>query len=183
MDHIESSVAESKNIISQIVEKKEKVDLICSSVLETLKSGNKIMICGNGGSASQSQHFAAELVGRYQRERKGYYAVALTTDTSIITSVSNDYSFDDVFSRQVESIGRIGDLLIGLSTSGESRNVLRAFEVAKQKGIKTIGILGRKGSIYRLSDIYIDFDGPTPRVQEAHLLLIHIICSFIDNNL
>lgn len=180
---IQKAIDENQKVISQIREKADRIEKICKCVVETLRSGNKIMICGNGGSASQSQHFAAEIVGRYQKERKGYPAVALTVDTSILTSISNDYSFEDVFSRQVEAIGRKGDLLIGLSTSGKSSNIVKAFRTAKNMGIKTIAILGKKGSIADLSDLYIELDGSTPRVQEAHLLLIHIICSFIDENL
>lgn len=183
MDFIEKALKENREVISQIIEKRDKVEMICSVVLDVLKNGNKIMICGNGGSASQSQHFAAEIVGRYQKERKGYPAIALTVDTSILTSVSNDYSFEDIFARQVEAIGKKGDLLVGISTSGISKNVLKAFEAAKRKGIKTIAILGKKGTIADLSDVYIDFVGLTPRVQEVHLFLIHIICSFIDDNL
>lgn len=177
---IEAHFQENQRVLNQLLEQKEKIKKIVDTVIDTLKNGNKIMICGNGGSASQSQHFAAEIVGRYHKERKGYPAIALTTDTSIITSVSNDYSYEDVFSRQVEAIGRENDLLIGLSTSGTSKNVKKAFETAIMMGIKRISLLGREGTIAPLSDIFISLNGTTPRIQEAHLFLIHYICSVID---
>ncbi|MGC9069918.1 MAG: D-sedoheptulose-7-phosphate isomerase [Elusimicrobiales bacterium] len=180
---LEKNLKEAKEIFDQISLKREKIYEICSLILNALKNGNKILICGNGGSASQSQHFAAEIVGRYQRERKGFCAISLASDISVISSVSNDYSYEVVFARQVEAIGRKGDVLIGLSTSGNSKNVINAFKIAKTYGIKTIGILGRKGKIAKLSDTFIDFEAPTPRVQEAHLFVIHTICEFLEENI
>lgn len=180
---IETHLEENRKVFSQIITQKEKIYKISKLVVDTLREGNKIMICGNGGSASQSQHFAAEIVARYQKERKGYPAIALTTDTSILTSVSNDYSYEDIFSRQVQAIGKKNDILFGLSTSGTSRNIKKAFEVAKEMGIKRISLLGKEGTIAPLSDIFISLEGTTPRVQEAHLFIIHYICSVVDENL
>ncbi|MCX7641496.1 MAG: SIS domain-containing protein [Elusimicrobiales bacterium] len=182
-DYIEKSIMENKDVFSQVLLKKHTIEKILFEILDVIKRGNKIMICGNGGSASQSQHFAAEIVGRYSKERKGYPAIALTVDTSILTAVSNDYSFVDVFSRQVEALGNQGDILLSLSTSGTSANVKKAIEVARKKYIKTISLLGKKGTIAELSDIYIDFEGSTPRVQEVHLFILHLICGFLDENL
>ncbi|MCX7905637.1 MAG: SIS domain-containing protein [Elusimicrobiales bacterium] len=182
-DYIQKSVTENRDVISQVLEKKDIIEKIFFEILRVIKEGNKIMICGNGGSASQSQHFAAEIVGRYIKERKGYPAIALTVDTSILTAVANDYSFADVFARQIEAIGNKGDLLIGLSTSGNSLNVIKAIEAAKKMKITTIALLGKGGKIAELSDISICFDGSTPRIQEAHLFLIHLICGFLDENL
>lgn len=151
-------------------------------VVETLKSGHKILIAGNGGSAADAQHFAAELVGRFLTERKGLPAIALTTDTSILTSIANDYSFEQIFSRQVEALATEGDLFIGISTSGNSENVLCAVREAKRKDIFTVGFLGKDGgklkeecdlSLIIPSDI-------TAMVQEMHETCIHIICAFVD---
>lgn len=180
---IENQLEENRKVFNQIILKKEKIEKMADLIVNVLRNGNKIMICGNGGSASQAQHFAAEIVGRYQKERRGYPAIALTTDTSIITSVSNDYSYEDVFSRQVEAIGKNGDLLVGLSTSGTSKNVRKAFEIAKGLGIKRVSLLGKEGTIADLSDVFISIEGSTPRIQEAHLFIIHYLCSVIDEKL
>lgn len=150
--------------------------------VETLRAGGKIMFCGNGGSASQAQHLAAELVGRYKIDRPAMAAAALTVDTSILTAVGNDYGFDVVFARQVEGIGRAGDLLIGLSTSGNSKNVILAFEAAKQKNIRTLAMTGRRPS--RLSEL-ADFTLAMPSdsansIQEMHLVVGHLICGEVE---
>lgn len=180
---LESIIFEHRKILSEFENKKNVVEKIALEIASCIKSGNKILICGNGGSAADSQHLAAELVGRFIKERKAYPAISLTTDTSILTSLSNDYSFDKVFERQVEAIGEKGDILIGFSTSGNSKNVISAFELAKKKGIKTIGILGKRGKIAKLCDIFFDIDGTTPRVQEIHSILIHIICEMVENEI
>ncbi|MGC8728700.1 MAG: D-sedoheptulose-7-phosphate isomerase [Elusimicrobiales bacterium] len=145
-----------------------------------MSRGNKILICGNGGSAADASHMAAELVGRFVKERKGLCAISLSTDTSILTSVSNDYSFELVFARQVEAIGKEGDVLVGFSTSGKSKNVIKAFEKAKSMGIKTVGILGNPGFIEKISDASFTINGTTARVQEIHSILIHILCEMIE---
>jgi len=152
-------------------------------IIETLKKGNKVLLCGNGGSASDAQHIAAELTGRYKRERKGLAGIALTTDTSALTAIANDYGYDRVFDRQVEALAREGDLLIGISTSGNSMNVMSAFAVAKLLGCRTIGLSGKEGGdmnrICHLNLIVPSDD--TPRIQEMHILIGHILCQAVDD--
>ncbi len=147
-----------------------------------LKMGYKILICGNGGSAADSQHFAAEIVGRFERERKGFPAIALTTDTSALTAIGNDYGFEHIFSRQVEALGQKGDILIGISTSGNSQNVIKAVEKAKELNLFTIGFLGKDGG--KLKDLvdkaFIVESDNTARIQEVHLTLEHALCKIID---
>jgi D-sedoheptulose 7-phosphate isomerase len=158
----------------------------CAVVLiEALKSGRKVLTMGNGGSAADAQHFAAELVGRFLLERKALPAIALTTDTSILTAVGNDYGFDDVFKRQVEALVNPGDVLIGISTSGNSLNIKRALEVGKSSGAKTVGLLGRDGGeIGSMVDTNLTVPSDeTPRIQEAHLCIIHILCDLIEKGL
>jgi D-sedoheptulose 7-phosphate isomerase len=152
---------------------------------ETIQSGGKILVCGNGGSAADAQHFAAELIGRFEQERSAWPAIALTTDTSILTAIGNDYGFDDVFARQVQGLGRQGDALIGISTSGNSENVLRAVATAKQKKMKTIGLAGRGGgSLKSQVDRSIVIDQPaTARIQEAHLFILHFWALGIEQHM
>ena len=151
-------------------------------IAKRLSMGNKVLICGNGGSAADAQHFAAEIVGRFEKERKGYPAIALTTDTSALTAIGNDYGFEHIFSRQVEALGKKGDILIGISTSGNSQNVIKAVEVAKDMGIFTVGFLGKNGG--KLKEIvdtaFIVNHQKTARIQEVHLTLEHAICNIID---
>jgi len=158
---------------------------IASVVAGALRKGGKVLICGNGGSAADSQHIAAELVGRFKLERRALAALALTTDTSILTCLANDYDFDKIFERQVEAHGRKGDILIGLSTSGASRNVLNAFSKAREMGLITVGFLGRDGgAIKPLSDLALVIeDADTPCVQEMHILAAHIICGLVEDSL
>ena len=150
--------------------------------VETLKNGNKILIFGNGGSAADAQHIAAELTGRYKTERKGLPAIALTTDTSALTAIGNDYGYDRVFDRQVESLANEGDLLIGISTSGNSENVINAFNVGKDLGCKVLGFTGKDGGkMDSLCDINLIVpSNDTPRIQEMHILFGHTICHLID---
>jgi D-sedoheptulose 7-phosphate isomerase len=150
---------------------------------DCLRRGGKILLMGNGGSAADSQHIAAELVGRFQRERKGLAAIALTTDTSLLTSVGNDYGYEHIFARQVEALGRPGDLLIGISTSGNSPNVVRAIEVAKGLGITTVALTGAGGGrLAALCDLTLAVPSSvTARVQEAHILIGHVLCELIDD--
>ncbi len=154
-------------------------------LIECVKGGGKILICGNGGSAADSQHIAAELVGRFQRERKAIPALALTVDTSIITSLSNDYSFEIVFARQVEALGLAGDILIMISTSGNSANVLQAGRAAREKGIKTIALLGRDGGrIGGEADLSLIVPArETARIQEGQMVIYHIICDLVEEEL
>jgi D-sedoheptulose 7-phosphate isomerase len=151
-------------------------------ILETLEKGNKILICGNGGSAADAQHIAAEFVGRYETERKALPAIALTTDTSALTALSNDYGFERIFARQVEALGNPGDLLIALSTSGNSPNVTAAVMTARQIGCKTIGMTGSSGKkLASLCDACIMVpESRTARIQEAHITIGHIWCELVD---
>lgn len=153
--------------------------------VETLKAGNKILLFGNGGSAADAQHIAAELTGRYKTERRGLPGIALTTDTSALTAIGNDYGYDRVFDRQVESLAQKGDLLLGISTSGNSKNVINAFNVGREIGCKIIGFSGRDGGAMNdLCDINLVVpSNDTPRIQEMHILFGHTICQIIDNEL
>jgi D-sedoheptulose 7-phosphate isomerase len=151
-----------------------------------LKSGRKVLACGNGGSAADSQHFAAELVGRFERERPGLPAVALTVDSSALTAIANDYDWERVFAKQVEALGAAGDFLLAISTSGNSKNVLEAMRVAHARGLKVIALTGRDGGemarMLAAGDFHLNVAHPrTMRVQEVHLLVIHCLCEVVDN--
>lgn len=151
-------------------------------LLECLKNGNKVLICGNGGSAADSQHFAAELTGRYKRERKALGAIALSVDTSALTAIGNDYGYEYTFSRQVEALVQKGDVLFGISTSGNSKNVLNALNVAKSLGCRTIALSGRDGGAMKAlceSNMIVPSDD-TARIQEVHILVIHALCDIIE---
>jgi D-sedoheptulose 7-phosphate isomerase len=156
--------------------------LAAATMLEAIKAGHKLLLFGNGGSASDAQHMSAELVGRFQRERAAIAAIALTTDTSILTSIANDYSFKQVFARQIEALGQAGDVAFGMSTSGESLNVVHALNAAKAKGLKTIAMTGRDGgSVGRAADLHVNVpDQSIARVQEVHRTLIHVMCEVIE---
>jgi len=152
---------------------------------ESLAKGGTLFWCGNGGSAADSQHLAAELVGRFKNNRKALRSVALTTDTSVLTCIANDYSYDDIFSRQLEALGRDGDVLVAISTSGNSENVSRALISAKELGVKTIALLGKDGGKAKeLADLSIVIpSNSTARIQEAHILIGHILCDLIEREL
>ncbi|BCD67619.1 D-sedoheptulose 7-phosphate isomerase [Nitratiruptor sp. YY09-18] len=152
--------------------------------IEALKNQKKIMLCGNGGSAADAQHIAAELVGRFKNERRALPAIALTTDTSALTAIANDYDFSEVFSRQVEALAYAGDVLIAISTSGESENVIKAVEAAKIKGCKIIGLLGKDGGMLKdmCDAVMVVPVYDTARIQEMHILIGHILCSLIDES-
>ena len=157
-----------------------------TALAEALKSGHKALACGNGGSAADSQHFAAEIVGRFERERPGMPAIALTVDTSAITAIANDYDFDRVFSKQVEALGQAGDVLLAISTSGNSKNVMEAMKAAQAKGMVVIALTGRDGGamagMLRPQDFHLNVAHPrTMRVQEVHLLVVHCLCEVVDN--
>ena len=154
-------------------------------IIDCLNSGGKVMICGNGGSAADSQHIAAELVGRFKRERRALAAIALSTDSSILTSLANDYSFDRVFSRQVEALGSTGDLLILISTSGNSANLIEAARAAKEGEIRTMALLGRDGGkvVGEVDFSIIVPSSDTARIQEGHMLIYHIICDLVEEEL
>lgn len=158
---------------------------LAERLIETFNIGNKLLIMGNGGSAADAQHFAGEIVSRFRMERPGLPAIALSTDTSVITAIGNDYGFDRIFSRQVEALAAPGDAVIGISTSGNSPNVFKALEVARQAGCSTIGLLGKDGgSIKEVCDIPLIIpSNDTPRVQEGHIAVIHILCDLIEQGL
>jgi len=166
----------------------EPISKAIEIMFTALSNGNKIMACGNGGSAADCQHFAAELVGRFERERLPLPAMALTTDTSIMTAVGNDYSFAEVFSKQVMAFGQAGDVLLAISTSGNSGNVVQAVEAALDRGMRVVALTGKNGGVIAtlLGDMDANICVPherTARIQEVHLLTIHCICDGIDNAL
>jgi D-sedoheptulose 7-phosphate isomerase len=185
-DELCSQVRENIDTSKGIIENSIEVILSASEKMVTaVKKGNKIMLCGNGGSASDSQHIAAEFINRFKKERKPLPAIALTTDTSILTSISNDYDFSFVFSKQVEALGKKGDILIAISTSGNARNVLEAVKSASRKGMFTIGLTGDGGGkLKRAVDLCISISShDTPRIQEAHILVGHLLCDLVEKML
>jgi D-sedoheptulose 7-phosphate isomerase len=159
-----------------------------AQMIQALLTDRKILICGNGGSAADAQHFSAELLNRFERERPGLPAISLTTDTSTITAIGNDYHFDDIFSKQVRALGQAGDVLLGISTSGNSRNVIRAIEAAHERGIVCVALSGREGGeitgLLSGQDVNICVPGSsTARIQEVHGIVIHCLCDLIDYQL
>lgn len=156
-----------------------------TQVAEALRAGGKVIFCGNGGSAADSQHLAAEFTGRYLKERKALPAMALSVNTSSLTAIGNDYGFDLVFARQLEALGNKGDVLVGISTSGNSRNVIRAMEAAREKSIYTVSLTGAAGgAMKKLADCAICApSNETPRIQECHILIGHIICEIAEETL
>ena len=155
---------------------------IATAICEAFGQGNKVLLCGNGGSAADCQHLAAEFVNRFRADRSSLPAIALTTDSSILTSIANDYSFQEIFSRQVEALGRRGDMLFGISTSGRSENVLRALEVARGLGIVTVGFTGKEETEMSAACDYLlqvqSLD--TPRIQEVHIFVGHLVCDMVE---
>lgn len=183
---IKAELKESIEIKNQVLKTLvPQIEKAARAMIEALKAGNKILLFGNGGSAADSQHLAAELIGRYRKERKSLPAIALTTDTSIGTAISNDYGFEVLFARQVEGLAKPGDIAFGISTSGNSRNVIKGLEKAREMGCKTIGLLGCDGgSIAEVSDIPIIVPcSATPRIQESHITIGHVLCQLIENEL
>jgi D-sedoheptulose 7-phosphate isomerase len=154
-------------------------------LIEAVRAGRKILLFGNGGSAADAQHIAAEFVNRYQMERPGLAAIALTTDTSILTSIANDTAFEEVFSRQIEALGQEGDIAIAITTSGTSPNVIRGVEAARQRGLRTIGLLGKDGgAVKELVELPIIVPSPsTSRIQEVHITIGHIVCELVEQAL
>lgn len=178
LNEIQSHLQTTQKMSSLVDSIQEAANL----AITTLQNGGKILICGNGGSAADSQHIAAELTGRYKRKRKGLSAIALTTDTSALTAIGNDYGYDFVFSRQFEALAKKGDLLWGISTSGNSTNVLNAMRCAKEMECKILGFSGRDGGeMKKWCDLLLlSPSDDTPRIQEMHLLMAHIICDLIE---
>lgn len=184
-----------KEIIGTSIETKQKLladeallKTICDTVdvfVNTFKNGNRVYFCGNGGSAADAQHLAAEFSGRFYKDRKALPAEALHCNTSYLTAVANDYSFDDIYARLIDGIGEQGDLLVGLSTSGNSANIIRAFETARKNGMITIGFTGESGGKMKsLSDHLINIPSKdTPRIQESHIMVGHIICQIVEEKM
>jgi len=181
---IEKELQAHKETIEKTIEVMvPQIEEASKLMVETLKNGNKVLLCGNGGSAADAQHIAAELTGRYKSERAGLAGLALTTDTSALTAIGNDYGYDRIFDRQVEALAREGDLLIGISTSGNSLNVISALATAKLLGCKTLGMSGKDGGeMNRLCHLNLVVPSDdTPRIQEMHILIGHILCQAVDD--
>jgi len=170
------------NVIGSMEKDIETASII---IVQALKNGNKVLLCGNGGSAADAQHIAAELTGRYKSERRGLPGIALTTDTSALTAIGNDYGYDRVFDRQVEALANKGDVIIGISTSGNSKNIVSALKLGQELGCQTVGLTGRDGGAMNdVCDINLIVPSDnTPRIQEMHILFGHTICQIVDNNL
>ena len=181
----QSNLSEHRALFEQLAALQAPIERAGALIAGALGSGRKLMLCGNGGSAADSQHIAAELTGRFIQDRRPLAALALTTDTSALTCIANDYSFEDVFARQVAGLGAAGDCLIGISTSGNSRNVIKAVEAARDVGMKVIGLLGREGGALRaLCDVAIIVpSATTARIQEAHILIGHTLCGMVETSL
>jgi len=164
-------------------ELKPAVETLAQELADRLKAGNKIMTCGNGGSAADASHFAGEIVNRFLINRRPYAALALTCDPAVMTSIGNDFSFEEVFKKQLQGVGRAGDVLVGFSTSGNSENILCAFTAAKEMGILTVAFIGGNGGKLRsLADraLVVSCSSHTPRIQEGHELLMHLLCQRIE---
>ncbi|MBI5744099.1 MAG: SIS domain-containing protein [Elusimicrobia bacterium] len=182
-DKISSAIKKHQAAAAALAADHSQIAAIGAALAKAVRAGAKILICGNGGSAADSQHIAGELVGRFKKERKAIAAVALSTDTSILTCLGNDYGFDRVFERQVEALGRPGDVLIAISTSGGSPNVLQAAIKARETGMTVIGFFGANGGpILKHCDLaFLAPETDTPRVQEMHILAAHIVCELAED--
>jgi D-sedoheptulose 7-phosphate isomerase len=182
---IQEIIKESTTVINRIEDISEGIIGAINQIVDCISNGGKIVIFGNGGSAADAQHIAAELIGRFVLERKSYPAIALTTDTSALTAIGNDYSFNDVFSRQCDGLVNKKDVVIGISTSGNSENVRKGLEISKNRGAFTIGLLGNDGGkIKDVTDINIIVNSKsTARIQESHRIIYHIICQLVEEKL
>jgi D-sedoheptulose 7-phosphate isomerase len=176
------AIQQHLEVVLQLVHQQEKLEAIARAMVAALLSGGKVFWCGNGGSAADSQHLAAEMVGRFRRERRGLPSIALTTDTSILTALANDYGYETVFARQLEALGAAGDLLVGLSTSGKSPNVIAAFKTARALGLATVGFTGKYAErLTPFADhVFAVNSADTARIQEAHILAGHMLCDWIE---
>lgn len=176
-----SHIAISRATMDSLVKQIEEAGEIC---IDCLKNEKKILLIGNGGSAADAQHIAAEIVGRYKIDRKGLAAIALTTDSSILTAIGNDFGYSEIFNRQIEALAETGDVLIGISTGGTSENVVNGIKLANQKGCKTIGFSGKEGGEFnRYCDVNLVVPArDTARIQEMHIFIGHTICQLIDNS-
>lgn len=180
--NLQAAITTHREAVDCVLQLEDPLNEAVERIRKTFANGGRVFICGNGGSASDAQHFAAELTGRYKQERPGYAAIALTTDTSALTAIGNDYGYDAVFSRQLESLASTGDLLIAISTSGNSSNVIQALEVARNKQLFTIGLLGRDGGkLAEMVDIALTVPVElTARIQEMHIFILHLMCEAFE---
>ncbi len=182
--HVVRSLRETAAAHERMSAKAGVVVQAAQAMAAALKAGRTVFAFGNGGSAADAQHFTAELVGRYERERRGWPAVALSTDTSALTAIGNDYGFEQVFARQLAALGRPGDVALAITTSGNSPNVLRALEAAKARGLVTIALTGRGGEAGKIAAHHVGVDEDrTPRVQEVHATLLHVMCELMEMEL
>lgn len=187
-ESIKSSISESIEVKNKLLNDEkflEAVEMSCKVISAVFRSGKKLLIAGNGGSAADSQHIAAEFVGRFLMNRRALSAIALTTDTSIITAIANDFGYESVFARQIEALGEVGDVFLAISTSGNSKNLVRALRVAQLNHISTISLTGMVGNeMEKLSDICISVPSKlVPRIQESHIMIAHIICDMVEKNI
>jgi phosphoheptose isomerase len=183
--HFEASIAAKQATLAQVLQPLARA---ARMLAEALSAGNKVLACGNGGSAGDAQHFTAELTGRFERERPGLPGIALTVDSSALTAIANDYSFEQVFAKQVQALGRSGDVLLAISTSGDSPNVVRAIEAAQAQGLTVIALTGREGgriaAMLGAADVELRVaSAVTARIQEVHILLLHCLCDAVDEQL
>lgn len=188
LNYITNSISESisvKQSILQDLSLIEDIGKVALKIVNSLKKGGKLIIAGNGGSAADAQHIAGEFISRFNFDRKALAAVALTTDTSILTAIGNDYGYEFVFSRQVEGLGNKDDIFLAISTSGNSKNIIKALEVCKEKNIFSIGLTGKTGgTMNSMCDVCLKVPSTlTPRIQEAHLVIYHIICAIVEEEL
>lgn len=178
---LKEHIITSKSLLNNI----DEIDRICKLALATIESGGKIILCGNGGSASDASHIAAEFVGKFEIDRKSLPAISLSNDMSTITAISNDYGFEDIFSRQIQALGNINDLLIPISTSGNSKNIIKAIRTANELGIKSFVLSGKDGG--KISELKCNIikiqSFNTARIQEMHILIGHIICKFVEQKI
>ncbi|MCR9191743.1 MAG: SIS domain-containing protein [Gammaproteobacteria bacterium] len=183
-DFFEGSLQQHKAAISHVEGQFQNIIKFASSIRDAWGDGGKLIVMGNGGSAADAQHLASECMGRFQKERRALPAIALTTDSSILTSISNDYSFEVVFSRQIEGLATHKDIILGISTSGNSKNIILGIQAAKALGAQTLGLTGNPGKLADLVDRNVTIpDLPTARVQEAHIYVIHLLCELLDYDL
>jgi D-sedoheptulose 7-phosphate isomerase len=184
--YISAQVAETQRVMSAMLADEallSRVEAAAVACVDSIQRGGKILLAGNGGSAADAQHIAGELVSRFAFDRPGLPAIALTTDSSILTSIGNDYGFEKLFSRQIQALGNKGDVFIGYSTSGKSANILRALEEARARGLLCIGLTGNRGGpMQELCDCLLEVpSSDTPKIQEGHLVLGHILCGLVEN--
>ncbi len=187
-EYISKQIAEAQRVLKDMLADDKLLDAAegaASACITSLKNGGKVLFAGNGGSAADAQHMAGEFVSRFAFDRPGLPAIALTTDTSILTAIGNDYGYEKLFSRQIQAHGRQGDVFMGYSTSGKSPNILRAFEEARARGVVCIGLTGNRGGPMReLCDLLLEVpSADTPKIQEGHLVLGHVICGLVEAKL